>query len=67
MAHVLERILFITFVTYDLKIGIFQGDILKLKDDLRILQPTLFCSVPRLYNKMHDKMHSTFKEKGGCL
>lgn len=56
MAHVLERILFITFLTYDLKIGIFQGNILKLKDDLRILKPTIFGSVPRLYNKMHDKM-----------
>jgi len=33
------------------KIGIFSGDIRKLKDDLAALKPTFFASVPRLYNK----------------
>ena len=36
------------------KIGFFNGDVRKLKDDLTTLKPTVFCSVPRLFNKFFD-------------
>lgn len=32
----------------------YLQDTLKLMDDLAVLRPTLFCSVPRLYNRMYD-------------
>jgi len=32
--------------------GFFHGNVLELKDDLIELKPTLFVSVPRLWNKM---------------
>ena len=32
----------------------FRGDILKVKEDIAILKPTIFISVPRLYNKFYD-------------
>jgi len=35
-------------------IGFYGGDVLKLKDDLQALRPTVFCSVPRLYSKFYD-------------
>lgn len=31
----------------------FGGDVFKLKDDLAIVKPTIFVSVPRLYNKFY--------------
>lgn len=56
MAHIFERVLFMTYITFNMKIGISCGNILKLKEDLAILKPTVFVSVPRLYNKMYDNI-----------
>jgi long-chain acyl-CoA synthetase len=30
--------------------------VLKLVEDIGILRPTLFCSVPRLFNRIYDKV-----------
>lgn len=38
------------------RIGFFQGDVRKLMDDIKELQPTLFASVPRLLNRFYDKV-----------
>lgn len=43
-----------------------QGDTLKLLDDIAVLRPTVFCSVPRLFNKIYDKVLSGVKAKGGA-
>ncbi|PVU95931.1 hypothetical protein BB561_001492 [Smittium simulii] len=39
-------------------IGYFTGDITRLVDDIQTLQPTLFPSVPRLLNRIYDRMVS---------
>ncbi len=36
--------------------GLFGGDIKKLREDLGILKPTIFASVPRLYNRFFAGM-----------
>lgn len=64
MAHVMERCLFITAMCCFSQICIFSGDVLKLKEDLAIFRPTLFASVPRLYNKFYDAILAGIKEKG---
>ncbi|KAJ3335648.1 Long chain acyl-CoA synthetase 7 peroxisomal, partial [Kappamyces sp. JEL0680] len=48
LAHVLERIVQVTLMYLGATIGFYQGDTLKLMDDMAVLQPTLFASVPRL-------------------
>lgn len=40
------------------RIGFFQGDIQLLMDDLQTLQPTVFPVVPRLLNRICDKVRS---------
>ena len=50
-----------SFLAYNMKIGIFQGDVQKLKEDLAIFKPTIFVSVPRLYNKMYDNIQKGLK------
>ena len=35
-----------------------QGDTLKIIEDLAALRPTVFVSVPRLYNRIYDKASS---------
>jgi long-chain acyl-CoA synthetase len=38
------------------QIGFYRGDVLGLLDDMAALQPTLFVSVPRLLNRIYDKV-----------
>ena len=44
---------------------IIQGDTAKLLDDIAELKPTVFCSVPRLFNRIYDKVLAGVKAKGG--
>lgn len=39
--------------------GFFQGDIRLLSDDMKALRPTIFPVVPRLLNRMYDKVGPT--------
>uniref|UniRef100_A0A8C4H4D4 Long-chain-fatty-acid--CoA ligase n=1 Tax=Dicentrarchus labrax TaxID=13489 RepID=A0A8C4H4D4_DICLA len=43
------------------KVGFFQGDIRLLPDDMKTLQPTIFPVVPRLLNRVYDKVQSGAK------
>lgn len=66
LAHVLEKAVFTTLTYLGAHYGIFGGDVLKLKDDLAILKPTVFVSVPRLFNKFYDAMRAKMSELTGC-
>lgn len=54
MAHIMERLMFMTMFNCGCKIGVFGGDIRKIKEDLAIYKPTIFMSVPRLFNRFYD-------------
>ncbi|XP_063473775.1 long-chain-fatty-acid--CoA ligase 5 isoform X7 [Symphalangus syndactylus] len=43
------------------RIGFFQGDIRLLADDMKTLKPTLFPTVPRLLNRIYDKVQNEAK------
>jgi long-chain acyl-CoA synthetase len=65
LAHVFETVV-INFCLYaGAAIGFYQGDTLKLLDDLQTLRPTVFASVPRLYTRFYDKIIGGAKAKGG--
>jgi long-chain acyl-CoA synthetase len=51
---------------YKMQYGFFGGDVMKLKDDLAILKPTIMASVPRLYNRFFDVMQQKIKEVTGA-
>lgn len=38
------------------RVGFFQGDIRLLPDDMKTLQPTIFPVVPRLLNRVYDRV-----------
>jgi len=54
LPHVFERLLFGMVCHKKGKYGMFNGNVLKLKEDLAILKPNIFVSVPRLFNKFCD-------------
>ncbi|XP_072371981.1 LOW QUALITY PROTEIN: long-chain-fatty-acid--CoA ligase 1a [Scyliorhinus torazame] len=58
LAHMFERLVQIVVLCHGARIGFFQGDIRLLMDDIKVLQPTIFPVVPRLLNRMYDKVHS---------
>lgn len=41
------------------RVGFFQGDIRLLSEDMKALRPTIFPVVPRLLNRMYDKVSPT--------
>ena len=45
-------------------VGFYQGDTLKIVEDLQALRPTVFSSVPRLYNRIYDKIVGGAQAKG---
>lgn len=65
LAHVFERLCQAIMISGATRIGYYQGDTLKLLDDVVELQPTIFVSVPRLFNRIYDKVMAGVKAKGG--
>lgn len=51
LAHIYQRLGEHSALSAGAAIGYFRGDILGLVDDMKILKPTTFNSVPRLYNR----------------
>lgn len=56
LAHMFERVAQGVILVHGGRIGFFQGDIKLLMDDLATLKPTVFPVVPRLLNRMYDKI-----------
>ncbi|GMY21555.1 long chain acyl-CoA synthetase 7, peroxisomal [Fagus crenata] len=64
LAHIYERTNQFVSLYYGGAIGFYQGDNLKLMDDLAALRPTIFCSVPRLYNRIYDGITNAVANSG---
>ena len=63
LAHSFEKAIFTAALICNCQVGYFSGDPLKLLDDLKELRPTCFPSVPRLFNRIYDKITAGLKEK----
>lgn len=53
LAHIYERANQIMVAYSGGASGFYQGDSMKLLEDMAVLKPTIFCSVPRLYNRIY--------------
>lgn len=62
LAHMFERVSQATIVSMGGKIGFYQGDIKKLVDDMKELKPTIFCTVPRLLNRIYSKINDNLEK-----
>ena len=54
LAHIMENGMSKFCLCENVRIGVYSGDVSRLKEDIAILRPTLFISVPRMYNKLYD-------------
>mmetsp|Transcript_3549 Transcript_3549/g.8031 ORF Transcript_3549/g.8031 Transcript_3549/m.8031 type:complete len:561 (-) Transcript_3549:609-2291(-) len=64
LAHIYEHTLFNFLTHHGVSIGFFSGDVLNLLDDITELKPTVFVSVPRLWNRIYDKINAGINESG---
>ncbi|XP_038060861.1 long-chain-fatty-acid--CoA ligase 1-like isoform X2 [Patiria miniata] len=64
LAHQYERLVTYTLLQVGARIGFFQGDIKMLLDDVQALRPTVFPSVPRLLNRIYDKVMTGVNSAG---
>ncbi|KAI0189265.1 AMP-binding enzyme [Astrocystis sublimbata] len=64
-AHIYGRLVDQSALAVGASIGYFHGDMLELVDDLKILKPTGFPSVPRLYNRFNMGLRAQTVEADG--
>jgi len=58
LAHMLERICQVATYMQGGAVGFFGGDVRNLMDDMKALRPTITPAVPRLLNRIFDKVQS---------
>ena len=63
LAHSLETSFVCAALQNGIKIGFYSGDPLKLLDDMQALKPTMFPSVPRLFNRIYEKITNNIRSK----
>ena len=56
LAHMMERLAEAQLMLVGARIGFFRGDVKTLLNDIQELKPTIFVSVPRLLNRIYDKV-----------
>uniref|UniRef100_A0A1J3GAZ2 Long-chain-fatty-acid--CoA ligase n=1 Tax=Noccaea caerulescens TaxID=107243 RepID=A0A1J3GAZ2_NOCCA len=53
LAHVYDQVMEIYFLSSGSSVGYWRGDIRYMMDDVHALKPTVFCGVPRVYDKIY--------------
>jgi long-chain acyl-CoA synthetase len=48
-----------------MRCGFFAGNVLKLTEDMGVLKPTIFPSVPRLFNRIYGTITEKFEAATG--
>ncbi|XP_003380550.1 lonCoA ligase 5 [Trichinella spiralis] len=56
LAHMFERLMELCVLMLGGCVGYYSGDIRQITDDMKALKPTLFPMVPRLLNRIYDKV-----------
>ncbi|KAL7066178.1 putative long-chain fatty acid CoA ligase [Cryptosporidium serpentis] len=67
LAHIFERIVHMVLGYSGGKIGFCSGSIQKIVEDIQVLKPTFFVTVPRLLNRLYDKIMTGLEEKQPIL
>ena len=65
LPHVLEREFLYSMLFVGARIVYYSGDVQKIKDDLALVKPTIFVSVPRLFSRFHDIIKGKFNDVQG--
>lgn len=56
LAHVMERVFLCACVLRNVAVGFACGDVSKLMEDAKILKPTMFLGVPKIFERIYKKI-----------
>lgn len=62
LAHVMERVILLSVILQQGKVGFFHGNVANMKEDLQLLRPTVLLSVPRILNRMAEQIKNKIQE-----
>ena len=65
MAHVFAKVLEVNWFGQAHVMAMWEGDQAKIIDNLAEVRPTVMCSVPRIFEKVHSKVVSDIKKGTG--
>mmetsp|Transcript_13014 Transcript_13014/g.28086 ORF Transcript_13014/g.28086 Transcript_13014/m.28086 type:complete len:686 (+) Transcript_13014:23-2080(+) len=65
LPHIFERVVVAQIIASGASVAFFRGDPLLLVEDIVACRPTTFPVVPRVLNKIHDKIAAGMAAKGG--
>lgn len=65
LPHMYERLAQATLRCVGASSGFYRGDVKLLLEDLQLLRPTFFPSVPRLLSRIYDKVTASVESAGG--
>ncbi|KAK7257906.1 hypothetical protein RIF29_32225 [Crotalaria pallida] len=66
LAHVYDQIMETYCIYKGSSIGFWQGDVRFLMEDIQALKPTIFCGVPRVFDRIYAGINSKISS-GGAL
>ncbi len=64
LAHMFERLIEELCFCVGAGVGFFGGDVAKIFEDINVLKPTLFVSVPRIYTRLSDRIRDSVEKQG---
>ena len=67
LAHIMEQLIFSVCLVYGTQTGFSSGDTSRLLEDVQYLQPTYFCAVPRVYEKIYKNIMDKISSKGALV
>ncbi|TBU12483.1 long-chain-fatty-acid-CoA ligase [Hamiltosporidium tvaerminnensis] len=67
LAHVMERIIFSVLMHVGSKIAFYNGNPKRLQTDMKIIKPTFFAGVPRVFDVFKEKIMEKINEKNFFL
>mmetsp|Transcript_4030 Transcript_4030/g.6617 ORF Transcript_4030/g.6617 Transcript_4030/m.6617 type:complete len:687 (-) Transcript_4030:388-2448(-) len=56
LAHIYERVNLVMCMHMGASVGMYSGNVMELLDDVATLRPQIFVSVPRLWNRIYDRV-----------
>jgi long-chain acyl-CoA synthetase len=64
LAHIIEHLFLTINLVFGVQIGFYNGNTGKLVEDFQELHPTIFCGVPRIYEKLYQTIMENVNKRG---
>ncbi|WVZ51202.1 hypothetical protein U9M48_002364 [Paspalum notatum var. saurae] len=64
LAHIFDQVIENYCISKGASIGFWQGDIRYLMEDVQVMKPTIFCGVPRVYDRIYSGINIKIQSGG---